>query len=485
MQDKKGDDADQAARALREISLISEIGRIVGSTLDIEEVYGRFCAKVKKLLSFDRLVINIHDKKNGCVTVAYAYGAAVPGRNRGAVFPIEGSVSGYVARKRTVISGVPNPSIFADCIAAAGEGMRSFMAVPLISRNEVIASLHFRSRTANAYGKQERAVARRIGIQITGAIANSQLYADLKKTEELLEKSEELYRMFVKNASDIILKTDARGFLTYVNPAAERVTGYVESELIGRNYLEIVRSDKREEAARFLGRQFVKKVENTYLEIPIEAKNGNVVWLGQNVQLVFDDKGDVIGFQAVSRDVTDRRLAEEKLKESEEKYRTLSIEDGLTRLYNSRYFYKILDDERSRVARYNQRLTLLFIDIDDFKKYNDVYGHLEGDAVLSRFGQLVKKSLRVADTAFRYGGEEFVILLPMTGKMEGVQLAERIRAAFEREIFVPCPQSEVQMTLSIGVAQFHREETAEAFVKRADERMYSAKQAGKNRIAWM
>lgn len=485
MQDeKRGDEAEQAARALREISIISEIGRIAGSTLDIEEIYGRFCAEVKKLLPFDRLAINIHDMKNGRVRVAYAYGANVPGRDKGTVFPIEGSVSGYVAGQKNAISGVPDPSVFADCVAAAGEGMKSFMAVPLISRDAVVASLHFRSRTVNAYGEEELAVAQRIGIQIAGAIANSLLYADLKKTEELLEKSEELYRTFVKNASDIILKTDAGGFLTFVNPAAERVIGYEESEIIGRHYLELVRPDKREEAARFLGRQFVKKIENTYLEIPIAAKNGSDVWLGQNVQLVFDDKGDVIGFQAVSRDVTDRRLAEEKLKESEEKYRALSITDGLTGLYNSRYFYKILDEERSRVVRYNQRLTLLFIDIDDFKKFNDAWGHLEGDAVLARFGQFVKKSLRDTDSAFRYGGEEFVILLPMTGKMEGVQLAERIRSGFERETFFPYPQSEVHMTLSIGAAQMHREETVEAFIKRADLRMYAAKQAGKNRINW-
>jgi diguanylate cyclase (GGDEF)-like protein/PAS domain S-box-containing protein len=360
--------------------------------------------------------------------------------------------------------------------------MKSFMGVPLISRDEVVASLHFRSRTPDAYGDEELAVAQRIGAQIAGAIANSLLYEDLKKTEELLEKSEALYRTFVKNASDIILKTDAGGFFTFINPAMEQLIGYEESEIIGANYLSLVRPDMREEAARFLGRQFVKKIENTYLEIPIIAKNGSEVWLGQNVQLLFDNKGDVVGFQAMSRDVTDRRMAEEKLKESEEKYRALSIMDGLTGLYNSRHFYRVIDEERSRGSRYGQILSLLFIDIDDFKMFNDTYGHLEGDEVLARFGKLVKRSLRETDSAFRYGGEEFVVLLPMTAKMDGVQLAERIRSAFADEKFLPKPEREVSMTVSVGVAQLRAGDTAEAFIKRADSRMYKAKQTGKNRV---
>ncbi len=158
--------------------------------------------------------------------------------------------------------------------------------------------------------------------------------------------------------------------------------------------------------------------------------------------------------------------------------------DGLTGLYNSRQFYRVIDEERSRVLRYGQILSLLFIDIDDFKMFNDTYGHPEGDEALARFGKLVKRSLRETDSAFRYGGEEFVVLLPMTGKMAGVQLAERIRSAFAEEKFLPQPEQEVSMSVSVGVAQLRGEETAEAFIKRADSRMYKAKQTGKNRVVF-
>jgi diguanylate cyclase (GGDEF)-like protein/PAS domain S-box-containing protein len=479
---KQHTETDLGERALREISIIAEIGRITGSTLEIDKIYDRFCAEVRKLIQFDRLVINIHDAKKGQVRVAYLYGPALPGRLRGNIFPLSGTISGYIAEHRAGIHCLGDSFPFSDCVTAMkNDAMESLMAIPLINRDEVIASLHFRSRQPNLYGAEELHMAQRICAQITGAIASSLLYADLKRTEERLEQSEEMYRKFVRDASDIILKTDEKGLFTFVNPAALRLTGYTEAELVGANYLELVRPDKREEAARFLGIQFVKKIDTTYIELPVTARDGSEIWLGQNVQLIIEEER-VAGFQAVCRDVTDRRRVEEALRESEEKYRELSIVDGLTWLFNSRHFYEVLEGEQNRANRYNQPLTLLMIDIDDFKAFNDAYGHVDGDGVLARFGQIVKGSLRKADAAFRYGGEEFTILLPMTAKAEGALLAERIREDFGNEKFFPVPKQAVSMTISIGVAQLDHGETAKEFIKRADAFMYNAKKSGKNRV---
>ena len=117
--------------------------------------------------------------------------------------------------------------------------------------------------------------------------------------------------------------------------------------------------------------------------------------------------------------VTERKKAEEALRESEKRYRDLSIIDDLTQLYNSRYFYIQLKSETERSIRYGQPLTLLLLDVDNFKAFNDVYGHIEGDQVLIRLGQVVKRCLRQTDSAYRYGGEEFIIILPMTTASEG------------------------------------------------------------------
>jgi len=176
------------------------------------------------------------------------------------------------------------------------------------------------------------------------------------------------------------------------------------------------------------------------------------------------------------------RRMQAKLRESEERYRELSIVDDLTQLYNSRHFYHQLKIELHRVARHGQPLTLLLLDLDDFKAFNDTYGHIEGDQILARFGQVVKRCLRQTDSAYRYGGEEFTILLPMTTIGDGAVTAERIRAELKEEIFSPVSGKDVHMTVSIGLAQYKTQEEMKAFVNRVDQLMYQAKKNGKDRV---
>jgi diguanylate cyclase (GGDEF)-like protein len=122
------------------------------------------------------------------------------------------------------------------------------------------------------------------------------------------------------------------------------------------------------------------------------------------------------------------------------------------------------------------------LDLDNFKALNDTYGHIEGDRVLRRFGQVVKSCLRETDLAYRYGGEEFTVLLPMTTSADGSVTAERIRTKFKNEIFSPAPDQEVHLTVSIGLAQYKPQEDMKAFVQRADKIMYQAKKNGKDRV---
>jgi PAS domain S-box-containing protein len=150
-----------------------------------------------------------------------------------------------------------------------------------------------------------------------------------RRAEEALQKSEERYRTLVENASDLIYRMDAAGHIAYVNPAGLRASGYALEELIGRHYLELIRSDKRDEASRFFGRQFVEKIENLYSEFPVITKDGHEICLAQNTQLIVED-GQVTGFQSISRDITARqredaeqRLLAETLRESEAKFRSL------------------------------------------------------------------------------------------------------------------------------------------------------------------
>lgn len=182
------------------------------------------------------------------------------------------------------------------------------------------------------------------------------------------------------------------------------------------------------------------------------------------------------------KEVLERRQAEEALRASEERYRELSIRDGLTNLFNSRYFHQQLEMEMGRANRYLRPLAIIMMDIDNFKSYNDTYGHQEGDQALCHLARVLTGSIRGADSAFRFGGEEFTVILPETTKAEAVVVAERIRSNFARLPLFPLPAVEVCKTVSIGVSGYRPGEKLADFLRRADERMYHAKLSGKNRI---
>jgi diguanylate cyclase (GGDEF)-like protein/PAS domain S-box-containing protein len=327
---------------------------------------------------------------------------------------------------------------------------------------------------------EERVERRTADYQIIN-LALEQEITGHKQAEEALRETKERYRALVENASDIVFRTDDNGHFTFVNASAIRITGYEEEELIGKHYPTLIHPDMRDEAIKFFGRQFVKGLQNTYSEYPIIMKDGHEVWLGQNTQLIVED-GNVTGFQAVSRDITERKRLEKELRDSEERYRELSIIDDLTQLYNSRYFYHQLKMEIDRLARYEHPLTLLLLDLDNFKAFNDAYGHIEGDQVLLRLGQVIKRCLRKTDSAYRYGGEEFTIILPMTTSKEGAVTAERIRAEFKKENFSPVSGKHVYITVSIGLAQYKKQENMKAFVHRVDQLMYQGKKNGKDSV---
>ena len=176
------------------------------------------------------------------------------------------------------------------------------------------------------------------------------------------------------------------------------------------------------------------------------------------------------------------RQATAELRKSEQRFRELSITDDLTGLYNSRHFFSRLKAEIERTNRYRHPLSLLILDLDNFKRYNDNFGHLAGDRVLSATGDIIKKSIRSTDSAYRYGGEEFAVILPESNEPEALQFAERIRVTLKNEALYADREEKLRVTVSIGVAQYIPREEITAFIKRADQNMYTAKKAGKNRI---
>jgi len=143
-----------------------------------------------------------------------------------------------------------------------------------------------------------------------------------QKAEQALRETQERYRRLVESSHDIIYETDEAGRFQYVNPVTENLIGIPNEKLKGRSYLDFIRPDYREKARQFYTQQFVQRRPTTYLELPVQNEQGDQMWIGQNVQLTFA-QNKIIGYQAVARDITERKEAEERVRESEEKYRTL------------------------------------------------------------------------------------------------------------------------------------------------------------------
>lgn len=185
----------------------------------------------------------------------------------------------------------------------------------------------------------------------------------------------------------------------------------------------------------------------------------------------------------LKRVLRERRLSTERV-QMLDKLKKLAITDGLTGLYNLRYFYDQLAIEIDRFNRYHHPLSLLLLDIDHFKDYNDAYGHLEGDKVLINLAKIISGCLRKMDTAYRYGGEEFTIILPETSLEKAMIAAKRIKTDLSKITFSPeGSRHPIAVTISIGVTEYSPKEDISEFVKRADDAMYISKKNGRDRIS--
>jgi two-component system cell cycle response regulator len=183
----------------------------------------------------------------------------------------------------------------------------------------------------------------------------------------------------------------------------------------------------------------------------------------------------------INRVIKERSLLDDRDKMIKELKR-LTIEDSLTGLYNSRHFFDQLDKEIKRSDRYLHPISLMFIDVDNFKEINDTYGHMIGDKILALIAKGIKACLRSNDIAYRFAGDEFTIILPETTSREAKVVADRILSKFAIEPLVINEQETPKITLSIGIAEYQMNEGNQQFVHRADVTMYEAKRLGGNSV---
>ncbi|MCG2787504.1 MAG: sensor domain-containing diguanylate cyclase [Anaerolineae bacterium] len=297
-----------------------------------------------------------------------------------------------------------------------------------------------------------------------------------------LKTSELRYRRLFEAAQDGILILDAKtGMITDVNPFLINMLGYSRDEFVERKLWE-VGAFKDIEANQ---ESFEALQENEYIryeDLPLRAKDGRLIAVEfvSNVYLVEDEK--VI--QCNIRDITDRKQAQDALLENEALLRELSVRDHLTGLFNRRYLEETLERELLRALRQQSSLGVIMLDVDDFKQINDTYGHVAGDTVLRKLGKLLRKHVRGEDIASRYGGDEFILVLPGASPevtRERARLICEATKAFHLNI---AGKNLDSVTFSLGIAVFPQDSPNMAgLLKAADAALYLAKNAGKGRVA--
>jgi len=282
---------ETAERLAGEIGVIAEIGRLIGSTLDIEEVYERFAAEAKKLIPFDRLVVNLNKPREDERLCVYVSGVDIPGRRPGNSKSLSGSTDDMLLRTRSGI--IVQSSRVEEMVARfpatgtvlhAGEGLRSLMSVPLIYRDEVIGTLHFWSKKSEAYTEKDLRLAERIGSQIAGAIASAQLYKDLKETETSLRESEARFRAIFEQAAVGVSEFDiATGRFLAVNRRLCELVGMKEEEMLASTFHAITHPDDRQLHRDEVALLEAGKIRNLTLEKRYIRKDGEIIWVSVTV----------------------------------------------------------------------------------------------------------------------------------------------------------------------------------------------------------
>jgi diguanylate cyclase (GGDEF)-like protein/PAS domain S-box-containing protein len=298
----------------------------------------------------------------------------------------------------------------------------------------------------------------------------------LKEKSKALIESELKYRTLVEQSLEGILIVQ-NGLIKFANPTLLKNLNYTESEMVGKDILRFLYPDDRDMLAKNLIKSSEHQLMDSSLELRMAHKNEEGIYMEVFLtQIQYENNPAIL---VTLRNITERKKAEAELKR-------LVITDDLTGLFNQRYFYTQLTKEIERSKRHNRPLSMLLIDIDLFKDFNDTYGHWEGDFVLKKIGEILLKNVRDIDMPFRYGGEEFTVILPDTNYEDAIIVAERVRKSVAQNVFYPFTLDGqpdiVSKTVSIGITEFREQDDMKSFVKRTDNALYQAKKQGRNMI---
>ena len=294
-----------------------------------------------------------------------------------------------------------------------------------------------------------------------------------KQLEAALQKSEAKYRMFVETAIEGVASLDSEWRLTFVNHQFASMLGYTVEEMLGHPYETFIAEDQQADAEA--QKQIRTQGQDAVYERCFLRKDGARYWILVSAKTITDAQGQFIGSFGMCTDINERKQNEYRLKQQ-------ATTDSLTGVLNRRYFLELSTREINRALRHNHPLSLALIDIDHFKHINDFYGHVLGDEALMAVTHILQQNIREKDIFARFGGDEFVLLLPETSIDQAQLILERLCSVLTSQS-VDLSGRAVPITLSVGLASLaNSTDAVEMVLERADRALYQAKETGRNRI---
>jgi diguanylate cyclase (GGDEF)-like protein/PAS domain S-box-containing protein len=478
-----------------ELSTLLDIGLAVTSGLEMDILLRALLEKCKRVLPIEAFYIATYDNDTGLIGYPLVYDEGEISVLPAHEISQSPGLTGYVIQTRQMLY---LPDALTDevrkkynIIEYGDEPSHSYVGVPLMVGERVVGVISMQSSHPNAFHLEQIRLLETIATQAAGAIENSRLYEKAQQEIRQREKAEHRYRALFEQSHDGVMILDVQGKHLEVNQRAADILGYTVEELMQLSVTDL--SEQKEESGHILER--LQKGEDIPLyEREFIKKNGEKVTVEINTEMVCDIDGLPIHIQSVVRDISERKQNEIILQEANQKLRNQLAEiemlqtqlreqamrDSLTGLYNRRYLEEALDREFSRAEREKSTVCVVMMDIDGFKAFNDTHGHDAGDLLLRRLGDFLRSEVRSSDISCRYGGEEFLIVMPGALLENGYERAENLRAAF-LALDIEHQGVKLRATLSIGVAIYPKHgETWVEVLHAADLAMYAAKTAGRN-----
>ncbi len=301
---------------------------------------------------------------------------------------------------------------------------------------------------------------------------------DKKLLEQTLEVARERYAAVVETAYDGIITVDQDQNIKMLNDSARDIFGIGSESVLGDHLSRFIPKEHREIHGRHVNsfRRSPVNVRPMQVRAPVRALRSDGREIDIEVSISKIKVNNEIEMTAVIRDISERTKLIEQLQQA-------ATHDSLTGIFNRRHGAAILSNEIQRCGRFGHVLSVAMIDLDHFKVINDTYGHAYGDLVLNSVVETILKTLRDADTLCRWGGEEFLVVLPETTLSNALLWAERARKEIESEAIISAGHQTVNITASFGLASLSSEDaTVDSLLKRADDALYSVKNSGRNQV---